>query len=69
MIYEPMAASRWHTDLLEMYDWLQDEDISLEEILLPSILTRIQKKGDQDADNSNQSKADSAVNKDGLPPF
>ncbi len=39
-----MTASRWHTGPLEVFDWLQESDSSLEELFLPSIFTRLQKK-------------------------
>jgi ATP-dependent Lon protease len=44
-----MSASRWHSGLLEPFDWLQDSDSSVEELFLPSIFTRFQKKDGQDA--------------------
>ena len=43
-----MTASRWHTGPLEVFDWLQDSDSSLEELFLPSIFTRLQKKDEPD---------------------
>ncbi len=43
-----MSASRWHAGPLEVFDWIQDNDSSLEDIFLPSIFTRLQKKDDQD---------------------
>jgi ATP-dependent Lon protease len=43
-----MSASRWHTGPLEVFDWLQENDTSLEDLFLPSIFTRHQKKDDQD---------------------
>ena len=43
-----MTASRWHTDQLEVLDWLQDPDKSLKDLLLPSIFTRLQNKEGQD---------------------
>jgi ATP-dependent Lon protease len=43
-----MSASRWHTGPLEVFDWLQDSDTSLEDLFLPSIFTRLQKKDEQD---------------------
>ena len=43
-----MSASRWHTGPLEVFDWLQDNDTSLEDLFLPSIFTRLQKKDEQD---------------------
>jgi ATP-dependent Lon protease len=45
-----MTASRWHTGPLEVFDWLQDSDTSLEDLFLPSIFTRLQKKDPQEAD-------------------
>ena len=42
-----MSASRWHTGPLDVFDWLQDTDTSLEDLFLPSIFTRLQKKDDQ----------------------
>jgi ATP-dependent Lon protease len=43
-----MSASRWHTGPLDVFDWLQESDTSLEELFLPSIFTRFQKKEEQD---------------------
>lgn len=43
-----MSASRWHTGPLDVFDWLQDSDTSLEDLFLPSIFTRLQKKDEQD---------------------
>jgi ATP-dependent Lon protease len=43
-----MSASRWHTGPLEFLDWLQDSDKSLEDLFLPSIFTRLQKKDEPD---------------------
>jgi len=45
-----MSASRWHTGPLDVFDWLQDNDTSLEDLFLPSIFTRLQKKDEQDKD-------------------
>ena len=42
-----MSASRWHTSPLEVIDWLKESDTSLEELFLPSIFTRLQKKDEQ----------------------
>jgi ATP-dependent Lon protease len=43
-----MSASRWHTGPLDVFDWLQESDTSLEYLFLPSIFTRLQKKDDQE---------------------
>ena len=45
-----MSASRWNTGPLEVFDWLQESDTSLEELFLPSIFTRHQKKDEPDKD-------------------
>jgi ATP-dependent Lon protease len=45
-----MTASRWHSGPLEIFDWLQENDTSLEDIFLPSIFTRVQKKEEQEAE-------------------
>jgi ATP-dependent Lon protease len=49
-----MTASRWHTGPLEVFDWLQESDSSLEEIFLPSIFTRLQKKDDPEKGTLNE---------------
>ena len=43
-----MSASRWHTGPLDVFDWVQDSDTSLEDLFLPSIFTRLKKKDEQD---------------------
>jgi len=45
-----MSASRWRTGPLDVFDWLQDTDTSLEDLFLPSIFTRLQKKEGQDVE-------------------
>lgn len=39
-----MSASRWHSNIIDFFDWLGDSESSLEELFLPSILTRLTKK-------------------------
>src|SRR5512136_2702609 len=39
-----MTASRWYTDQQEVLDWLQEADRSINELLIPSIFTRLQDK-------------------------
>jgi len=39
-----MSASRWYANLIEFLEWVGTADTSLEEMFLPSILTRLQKK-------------------------
>jgi len=41
-----MSASRWHSNIIDFFDWLGDPEASLEELFLPSILTRFTKKGE-----------------------
>ena len=45
-----MSASRWYTGHQEISDWLQDQDRTLKDLLLPSIFTRLQKKDEQEKD-------------------
>ena len=42
-----MSASRWHSNIIDFFDWLGDPEASLEELFLPSILTRLTKKGEE----------------------
>jgi ATP-dependent Lon protease len=39
-----MSASRWYTNQIDNLDWFDDNDISLKDVLMPSILTNLQKK-------------------------
>ncbi len=43
-----MSASRWQTSQLEILNWLKDPDKSLEALFLPSIITNLQIKEDQE---------------------
>lgn len=43
-----MTASRWHTGPLDVFNWIQDSDTSLEDLFLPSIFTRLQKKDENE---------------------
>lgn len=42
-----MSASRWHSNIIDFFDWLGGSESSLEELFLPSILTHLTKKGDE----------------------
>ncbi|MBU2611394.1 MAG: LON peptidase substrate-binding domain-containing protein, partial [Chloroflexi bacterium] len=43
-----MSASRWYSNLTDFLEWVGDIDTAVDEIFLPSILTRLQKKDEQD---------------------
>jgi len=43
-----MSASRWHSNIIDFFDWLGDSEASLEELFLPSILTRLTKKSGEE---------------------
>ncbi len=58
-----MSASRWHSGLLEPFDWLQENDSSLDDIFLPSILTRLQKKDGQSPDPDQPVPAEGEISK------
>ena len=45
-----MSATRWHTGPLDVFDWLQDNDTSLEDLFLPSIFNHIPKNDGQDVE-------------------
>lgn len=51
-----MTASRWHTNTIDFLEWLSDNENSLEEMFMPSILTRLTKK-----DNGEEEKMDPAI--------
>ena len=58
-----MSASRWHTSPLEVYDWLKESDASLDDLFLPSIFTRLQKKDEQGANPVEGIPAEAEVTK------
>jgi ATP-dependent Lon protease len=39
-----MSASRWHSNIVDFFDWLGDSEASLEELFLPNILQKLTKK-------------------------
>src|SRR5271157_4599805 len=39
-----MSARRWNSPSLGIFDWMEDADLSIEDLLLPSIFTKLQKK-------------------------
>jgi ATP-dependent Lon protease len=42
-----MSATRWQTGPLDILEWLQESDYSLEELFVPSIFTLLQQKKDE----------------------
>ena len=52
-----MPASRWNSNLLEMLNWLKEEEASMEEFLLRPIQTRVlsDERGESDAADQEQS--------------
>ena len=52
-----MSASRWYTDDLVVPDWFQDPDNSLKD-LLPSLLTRLQKKDEPEKNSASDVPAE-----------
>ncbi|MBU4225892.1 MAG: endopeptidase La [Chloroflexi bacterium] len=43
-----MSASRWYSNLTDFLEWVGDINTAVDEIFLPSILTRLQKKDERD---------------------
>ncbi len=39
-----MSASRWPTGRVDLFEWMEDLDVTVEDLLLSSIFTRLQKK-------------------------
>ena len=39
-----MTASRWHANLMELFQWIGSNEVSLEDLLQSSIFTRLKKK-------------------------
>ncbi|MEW6092606.1 MAG: endopeptidase La [Chloroflexota bacterium] len=58
-----MSASRWHTGILEPFEWLQETDSSIDEIFLPSIFTRLQKKEEVEKGQEKNTPAEGEVSK------
>ncbi len=58
-----MSASRWHTGLLEPFEWLQETDSSIDEVFLPSIFTRLQKKEEAEKGREQDTPAEGEVSK------
>jgi ATP-dependent Lon protease len=45
-----MSASRWHSGPNELLQWMEETDTSVEEVFMPSIFTRPQKKDESEKD-------------------
>ena len=56
-----MAASRWHSNLIDLFDWLSDNDSALLDIFMPSIFPQIEKKK-EDEKSHEESLTDELVN-------
>ena len=41
-----MTASRWHSNIIDFFEWLGDSEGSLDELFLPNILKKLPKKGE-----------------------
>jgi ATP-dependent Lon protease len=39
-----MAASRWHSNMLDLFDWISENDSSLLDILMPPVVTQMEQK-------------------------
>ena len=43
-----MAASRWHSNMLDLFDWISENDSSLLDIFMPPIFPQLGQKQDED---------------------
>jgi len=41
-----MAASRWHSNMIDLFDWITENDTSLLDILMPSLFSQVDTKTD-----------------------
>ena len=39
-----MAASRWHSNMLDLFDWISENDSSLLDIFMPPVVTQMEQK-------------------------
>ena len=56
-----MAASRWHSNLIDLFDWISDNDSALLDIFMPPIFPQIEKKKD-DEQEKNKTLTDELLN-------
>ncbi len=58
-----MSASRWLSGSVEPFDWLQDTEAAMDDIFLPSIFTRLQKKEEEDGNTENKEPTETEKSK------
>jgi len=44
-----MAASRWHSNVIDLFDWISENDTSLLDIFMPPLVSDINKKTDEES--------------------
>ncbi len=58
-----MSASRWSSDRLDLPDWMEDSDASVEDLFLPSIFTHLQKKDESQTAEEQSAPTEEAASK------
>jgi ATP-dependent Lon protease len=43
-----MAASRWHSNMIDLFDWISDNDSALFDLFMPPIFPQIGKKKEEE---------------------
>lgn len=44
-----MTASRWHTDIADLFEWVWENDASFMELLMPSLFAQVKKNVEEDS--------------------
>ena len=52
-----MPASRWHSNPVDLFDWMDEDDAELVDMFLPTIFARFSQKKDNDAPGDSQPAA------------
>jgi ATP-dependent Lon protease len=62
-----MAASRWHSNMIDLFDWISENDSALLDIFMPPIFPQIGKKQEEKSDE--ESVVDELMNFPGVLPI
>ena len=62
-----MAASRWHSNLIDLFDWITENDTTLLDIFMPSLFSQVSEKEEDEELQDEPLKNDLASYPDVLP--
>ena len=43
-----MAATRWHSNVIDLFDWISENDTSLLDIFMPPLVSQLDQKTDEE---------------------